>query len=191
MVRGSNKDPDSLSRRPSAIRARLRKSAQPFERDLEMLNQESGYKPVSEWDLEELSKGRPKNPNGSFRGGPAPRWLTSKIMVEIKTRLREEASFALSSQLGAALDCVKKIIDSEDVDDTGRPIVDAKTKLDAAKFIIEHTVGKAKALIEVDTTESYREFLAGALVLPSGASAHPVVEGTVLYESEVDDGDDE
>lgn len=178
------KDPSTFSRNPAAIRRRLRNANKPFERDLEMLNQVQGYKPVAEWDLEELSKGRPKDATGRFRPGSAPKWLTSKIMAEIKTRLREEASFALSSQLGAALDCVKKIIESEDVDDEGRPIVDAKTKLDAAKFVIEHTVGKAKALVEVDTTESYREFLAGALVLPQGGQAHPVIEGTAMFEDE-------
>lgn len=177
------------SRRPEAIRRRLRDRTSDFERDLEMLDQEMGYKPVSEWDFEELARGRPKDKNGRFMTGRRPKWITTKVMNEIKERLGTEARFALSAQLGSALECVKMLVECTDVDDNGRPFVDAKTRLDAAKFIIEQTLGKAKVAVSLDTAESYREFLAGALVLPGGKSAHPVIEGTVMFDGADDDGE--
>ncbi len=64
---------------------------------------EIGYKPVSEWDLEELGRGRPRNRNGSFAGGSAPKWLTPAIEAERRRRLKEAAHDALMAHTDAAM----------------------------------------------------------------------------------------
>ncbi|RZT77965.1 methyltransferase family protein [Micromonospora violae] len=42
--------------------------------------EEIGYKPVSEWDNEELARGKPRNSQGSF-SCPSPSWLTQAIQT--------------------------------------------------------------------------------------------------------------
>ncbi|WP_328651318.1 hypothetical protein OG598_24960 [Micromonospora sp. NBC_00330] len=81
-----------LSRYRKQILRRLRRGNNP-ERDLPML-MAAGYKPVSEWDDEELSKGRPRNSRGSICGR-APSWLTGQIEAEALRRLKEATLSAL------------------------------------------------------------------------------------------------
>src|SRR5688572_29031807 len=52
------------------IRARARRGRKITERELELL-----YKPMDEWDEEELARGRPRAADGTFRG-KSPSWIT-------------------------------------------------------------------------------------------------------------------
>jgi len=67
--------------------------------------------------------------------------------------------------------------------------VDARTKLDAAKFILEHIKGKATAVVEIEAGDFTRRMIASAIVLDDGeAQDEPVVlEG----DFEVLESDDE
>ncbi|MEV0811422.1 hypothetical protein [Micromonospora sp. NPDC050200] len=75
-----------LSRKPKEIRKRLRRGDN-LERDLAML-EEAGHKPVSEWDDEELAKGRPRDRRGSF-SGRAPEWRKEQVEAEALRRHKE------------------------------------------------------------------------------------------------------
>jgi hypothetical protein len=179
----------TLSRKPSQIRNRLRRETDKFEEDLAMLAEETDYKPVSEWTLEELADGKPRNPDGTKRVGKRPRWITPKIHAEIRRRLLEDGFSRLAENLVPAIRTLADMLNDETYDMEGKPIVDAKTKVDIAKFIIEQVLGKARQRIDLGATASFRDFLAGALVTPDGKPAHPIVEGTIV--SDDDEADEE
>jgi hypothetical protein len=84
----------SLSQKPEHIRKRLRRREVPLKRDLEMLA--NSRKPMSEWDTEELARGRPRDKNGGFRGD-TPKWITPLMLDEEMLSLRFGALETLSS----------------------------------------------------------------------------------------------
>lgn len=182
--------PRELKQEPKNARARLRRGHAKASTDMALL---ANYrKPIEEWDIEELAHGRPRNDHGDFRGRP-PVWITSIVMAEAKRRLRTMATDELAANVGDAIKVVTDLMNSDDRDDDGRLIVDARTRLDAAKFVVDHVLGKAKVRVDVDTGENLKQMLASALVMPDGKGgyipAHPIIEGEVLEDD--DDDDDE
>lgn len=169
----------TLSTNPSAVRQRLRRSGRAHDQDLAMI-----HKPVSEWDLEELARGKPRAKDGSFKG-VKPSWISNKVAEEAKRRLKEETIGQLSSHVGMALKVVKDLMDNTELDDDGYPIVDNRLKLDAAKFIVEHTIGKPRQRVDIEAGDTLQDMLAHVLVNPDGTPAHPIIEGEVVeYEDE-------
>lgn len=168
-VGGRAKDETRLSTDPAQIRRRLRRSiGKPHHRqDLQLLVEAGGMKPIEEWDLEELARGMPKNKKGRFSGKP-PTWITPDIMREAKKRLLAHTNALIGEQIDKAVEVIVDLMNDNSIDDKGRPCVDARTKLDAAKFIIEHVKGKATAVVEVEATDNVRQILAAAIVLDDG-----------------------
>lgn len=191
---GRPKDETKLSREPRRIRKRLRhainsKAGQDakldqIERDMEMLYK----KPISEWDFAELAMGHPRNSRGKFSGS-APSWCGPVIQREAKQRLLTVTKGKLAGYIDDAIAAIGQLITSEEVDDKGKPIVDARTKLAAAQFVLENFLGKAKAFVEVEATDHTRAAIASAIVLDDGLpQGHlTIVEG----EFTEDDDDDE
>jgi hypothetical protein len=173
-----------LSRDPLNVRKRLRRREQPLKRDLEMLA--NSRKPLSEWDTEELARGRPRDKNGGFRGD-TPKWITPLIVDEAKRRLKVGALETLSSKVLDAIEVVYQLMTNDDFDGDGKPVVDSRTRLQAAMFIIEHTIGKPRQPVDLEAkADGYRQFLAGALKMVDTeghlVDAHPVVEGEIVDE---------
>lgn len=187
-VGGRAKDPEKLSTKPDQIRRRLRRTVgtDKYQEDLALYYQHSGYKHVSEWDIEELARGKPRNKRGKFSGA-GPRWLTPEITREARTRLLEHTQALLGEQIEFAVRTMIDLIKNEEVDEKGRPIVDARTKLDACKFIIEHVKGKATAIVEVEGLDRTRHMIASAIVLDDGS---PQDERVVLEGEVVEDEDE-
>ena len=191
------KDESKLSTEPRQVRNRLRRaqrSGKPrdaqIERDMAILYQ----KPVSEWDVEELAHGRPRNKVGNF-AGTKPGWITVAIQQEARRRLVENTFGKMATHIDSAIKTVANLMLSEEVDDKGRPIVDARTRLTAAMWIVENFVGKPKAMIEVtNTDDAVRSALTPAIILddgkPQGHLAANVVEGEIVEDEELM-GDDE
>lgn len=177
-----------LSTKPQAARARMRRSGNKLDRDMKILA--DSRKPVEEWDMEELARGRPKDADGHFRGAP-PKWITPIVLGEAKRRLGVESYRLLSGHITDAINVMHKLMMSTERDADGKPIVDARTRMQAAMFIIEQVMGKAKARVEVDTNDNTRTFLAGALKVVDNdgelVDAHPVVD---LTSDEWSDDDD-
>lgn len=169
------KDRSLLSQDPHAIRQRIRHKNNDMTEDIDLLYK----KPVSEWDLEELARGRPRAKNGTFQGGK-PRWVSPKIAEEAKRRLKEETMGQLSEHVGFALRVVKDLMTNTDLGEDGYPIVDNRLKLDAAKFVVEHVIGKPRQRVDVEAGDTLQEMLANVLVNPDGSPAHPIIEGEVL-----------
>jgi hypothetical protein len=191
MVQGRSKDPSQLSRKPSQIRNRLRRKGKKFDEDLEMYLEVMGRKPIEQWDLEELARGRPRNKDGTF-AGTAPKWLTISVQREAKRRLVEHTIGKLSGHVDSAVRAIAQLITSEEVDLNGKPIVDARTRLAAAIFVVENIVGKPKAVVELTAADDVKSAIAAAIVLDDGApqdSSPVVLEGQFTEDDEEEDDD--
>lgn len=180
-VGGRPKDESKLSRDPKQIRNRLRRAGRTLERDMEMLYN----KPMDEWDLEELARGRPRNKSGNFMGR-VPGWCTPAIQREAKRRLMDVTYGSLAKYAQHAVKVIYDLMMSEEVDEKGRPLVDARTRLACAQFIVENIVGKPKAVIEVEAADMTRQLLASAIVLDDGKpQGHlQILEGEVVEDDD-------
>lgn len=189
-VGGRPKDPDKLSTNPAQIRRRLRRGKN-LEQDLELYAQyHHSFKPVAEWDLEELAHGKPRNRKGDFRGKP-PMWVTDAIIKEARRRLVDHTNAMIGSQVQFAVQTMIKLIKNEEIDDKGRPVVDAGTKMKACMFIIEHVKGKAKEIVEIDATDMTKKMIAAAIVLDDGQPQdEPIVLEGDFEELEEEDDDE-
>ena len=155
---------------PKQIRARARRKAKRHEM---MTEQEMAYlyeKPVDEWDMTELAQGRPRNSKGTFTG-PKPKWITAETHELAMQRYTAAVKTSMQMTTVDALDTLKWIINNNEVDDKGKPMVPASTKLDAAKFLVEHVVGKPTQRIESDVSVKLQGILGQVMVNPSELGA--------------------
>jgi hypothetical protein len=190
------KDESKLSRDPAQIRRRLRRAAKGdkkrdgrIARDMEMLYQ----KPLEEWDLEELARGRPRDKNGKFTGR-LPSWCGANVQMEAKRRLITETRARLAGHADLAIRTLGNLLVSDECDMNGKPIVDAKTKYAAAAFILEHTIGKPQALVSVEVSEP-KKAIAAAIILddgaPQGHFGGNIIEGEAEWDDDEDKDDDD
>lgn len=128
------------------------------------------YKPVEEWDAEELARGRPRNRDGGFRGR-SPHWITRELHEEAMTRFRQVIRDGMNSRTNSALEVIQMILDDNERDENNKPIISASTKLDAAKFLVEHVLGKPKQHIETDISVRLQGLLATSVVNGTGLPA--------------------
>lgn len=156
--------PKSMSKKQ--IRARARRHQKISEAELDKL-----YKPVEEWDEEELARGRPRASDGTFRG-QSPSWITRQLHEEAMARFKGIVEGKMRERTVDAMKTVHWILSNEDVDEKGKPIIPASTKLDAAKFLIEHAVGKPTQRQEVDISVRLQALLATATTSAFNDGAH-------------------
>jgi hypothetical protein len=197
-VRSSNGKAKTMS--PKQLRARARRRRRSAEQAMEVL-----YKPVAEWDEEELSRGRPRDKNGQFRGSP-PGWVTREVHEEAMTRFRSIVKDRMASHTIKAVDFIGRMIDDNSVDEDGKPVVPFSTRLDGSKFLVEHVLGKPKQRVEQDISVRLQGMLAASVVVPGQLPAtpsgdrpghfddpayHASLEEGILDAEVVDDEDDE
>lgn len=127
------------------------------------------YKPIEEWDLDELAHGRPRGPGGTFRG-PVPKWITRETHEKAMTMFKATIRSQMNGHTPGALETINKILTNEEMDDKGKPLVPASTKLDAAKFLLEHVVGKPTQRVENDISVKLQGILAQVMVNPHEAA---------------------
>lgn len=151
---------------PKQIRARIRRKVKRSEIASPQEIAALYKKPISEWDMEELANGRPKNAAGKF-SGPKPSWVTQAVHEESMKLYTAAVKSSMRGTTVDALEVIKSIINNEDVDDKGKPIVPASTKLEAAKFLLEHVVGKPTQRIEQDLSVRLQGILGQVLVNPA------------------------
>lgn len=156
------------------IRARIRKTGKITKEEFETL-----YKPIDEWDAEELARGRPRNREGNFKG-KNPAWISREMHEEIVRRFTEIVKTGMQAHTVTALQVIGQLLESGEVDMKGRPLVSPSTKGDLAKFLLEHVVGKPTVRQEVDISVRLQALLAtstsgmafgGADVLQQGSAA--------------------
>lgn len=180
------------------IRARMRRKAARGEL-ITAEEQRMLYKPIEEWDLDELAHGRPRGPGGTLRG-PAPKWITREMHERAMQMFKAAVRSQMNGQTPGAIDTINKILTSDEVDDKGKPIVPASTKLDAAKFLLEHVVGKPTQRVESDISVKLQGILAQVMVNPEQANGAynvghlpgvtmPMANDIIDGDEDYDDGD--
>jgi hypothetical protein len=155
------------STNPSAIRKRMRTAAAHLEGDREKLAevQRMKYKPVEEWDLEELARGKPRNEDGSFSGA-RPKWITPLIKEEVQKRMREETLLQFDVQAANAVRVLVAFLGNDE---------EPRLRFEAAKLILEYVVGKPEQKVKFEGNVKLEAMLAEAIVLPDGEEAHPMI----------------
>lgn len=155
------------------------------------------YKPVDEWDAEELAHGRPRNAAGNFKGFP-PKYIPREVHERALERFKIIIKQGMNVQSLTALKTVQMILESEETDNRGKPIVTASAKLDAAKFLLEHIVGKPTQPMTSDVSVKLQGILGTVMVNPDLENpgqytpAHVGTRGDIIdaeVEEEDDDGD--
>lgn len=142
------------------IRQRVRRRGKMTQAEFEVL-----YKPLDEWDMEELARGRPRDKNGNFQGRQT-QWLTRQMHENILAQFNRAIKGGMNVRAVQALDVLQLALLNEDVDPRGRPIVPWSVKLDAAKFLLEHVVGKPTVHVEADVNHKIVAMLAAVSASP-------------------------
>lgn len=150
---------------PKQIRARARRRNA---RNAVMTDQEFDalYKPVEEWDLEELARGRPRNSAGKF-SGPKPSWIKADVHERAMELFKQAIKTEMNALTPTATTAISHMLQNEEVDERGKPVVPFSVKLDAAKFLLEHTVGKPKQTIESELSVKLQGLLGTVMVNPT------------------------
>jgi hypothetical protein len=153
---------------PKQIRARMRRRQERRESlvlsDVEMAH--LYQKPIEEWDMEELARGRPRNRQGKF-SGPKPAYVTMAMHEQAMTLYTAAVKADMRGTTVTALEVIRDLIASNDTDANGKPLVSASTKLDASKFLLEHVIGKPTQRVENDVSVKLQGILGQVMVNPS------------------------
>lgn len=129
-------------------------------------------KPINEWDLEELAQGRPRNARGDFRGKP-PQYMPRAVHERIAERFKMLVRDQMNQSSVQALGVISNLLGSQDTDDKGKPIVPASVKLDAAKWLVEHVIGKPVQPTQADVSVKLQGILGAVMVQPTLDENHP------------------
>lgn len=122
-------------------------------------------KPLEEWDTEELARGRPRNKDGTFRG-PKPQYVSMAMHEEAVDKFAAVIRTEMNVATVKAVEELQSILNNDEVDYRGKPIISPSVKLDAAKFLVEHIVGKPKQHIEQDVSIKLQAILGTVIVNP-------------------------
>ena len=170
-----------------------------------MTDEEFDYispKPVEDWDLEELARGRPRNVLGTF-AGRAPSHISRAVHEAAMDRFKSLVRTEMNIHTVGALEVINHVITDMDVDDKGRPVVAPSTKLEAAKWLVEHVLGKPTQRVENDISVKLQGILGTVMVNPDSAGvggyapAHlpgvtmPLGEGPDVIDSDADYEDED
>lgn len=122
-------------------------------------------KPIADWDAEELARGRPRDARGGFKG-PKPEWVTAEIHEEAMERFKSIVRTGVRVASIDAVEFMQRMINDEETDNRGRPLVPASTKLQAAQFLVEHLIGKPTQRVESDVSVKLQGLLGAVMVNP-------------------------
>lgn len=161
----------SMKGRKYLVNREIHEHRRQAQRGYEELVAAGELRPLSEWDIEELAKGRPRNRGGGFNGGRAANWMAGAIQEEIARRYRQAAVVELAKHFPKALKVLVGLLDEDE----------PSIRLRACQLLIEYTVGKPNSKVEIASESQVAGMLAAALVMPNGVAAHPttteVLEG--------------
>lgn len=171
--------PRQVSTNPKTVRARMRRKVAGLQEEIERL------KPIEEWDWEELCRGYPRMIDGRF--GRRPAWAGFHIIEpEVQRRLTRMTAGNLKRYSRTAVATIVQILRDTSVDLDGNPLVKPETRLKAAMFIIEHTIGKPQTNVQLEAGDDLKDFLARVMVNDDGEDAHPMILPGEVMEDEDD-----
>lgn len=146
-------------------------------------------KPIEQWDDEEITRGRPRAADGSFRGR-RPAWLTPALQAERQRRLRQLMADDLATFAADALRVIHAVMMDDRRDDEGKPVVPASVRVDASKYLVDQVMGKAKTSIDLSASNPLEELMGGILVNPDGEPSHQIIEMAALDPADGEDRPD-
>ena len=171
---------------------RVKERAKRFAKREAKLDRELLGRPVEEWDMEELARGRPRNAIGTFEGRP-PAFVTREVHELAMSRFKEMVKTDMAGQTITALEVINGVLKSDEVDNRGRALVSPSTKLTAAQFLIEHIIGKPVQHQTSDISVSLQGILGTVMVNPNmrdGAMTLAHLPGVTMPIAEAKDDDD-
>lgn len=177
---------------PKQIRARARRKQLKADEALALL-----HKPIEEWDDEELARGRPRAKDGTFKG-KTPQWINRKVHEEAVRRFQQVVRNDMNVHTIAGLKVLGQLLEDEECDANGKPIVPPSVKAGVAQFLVEHVIGKPTARVEQDISVRLQAVLGAAIINPdeAGNDGLPTAgfvgpgPGVIDVESWEDDDDD-
>lgn len=171
--------PRQVSTNPKTVRSRMRRKVAGIQEEIERL------KPIEQWDWEELCRGYPRMIDGRF--GRRPAWAGFHIIEpEVQRRLTRMTAGNLKRYSRTAVATIVQILRDTSVDLDGNPLVKPETRLKAAMFIIEHTIGKPQTNVQLEAGDDLKDFLARVMVNDDGEDAHPMILPGEVVEDEDD-----
>lgn len=126
-------------------------------------------KPVEKWDLEELARGRPRNKSNNFSGVQRPKWVPQEVHEEALSVFQNVVKTNMNVSAIHALEAIKTLLENDEYDDRGRPLVSPSTKLDASKYLLDHVVGKPKQHVQNDISIKLQSILGVVMGNPNEA----------------------
>jgi hypothetical protein len=94
-------------------------------------------------------------------------------MENFKTMVRSE----MNGSTVDALLVLTNLLNNDEIDHKGRPVVTASTKADVAKWMVEHVLGKAVQPTTTDISAKLQLILGAAMVNPSEVEMPAELEG--------------
>lgn len=161
--------PEGFSLNKQQIYRRRRRAIKKFVEKTTLSEAEASIlynKPLREWDNEELARGRPRNKDGTF-SGPAPAFVTAEVHEEAMDRFTSIVRTGMRVATVDAIKFMQEMITDQELDNRGKPVVGASTKLDAAKFLVEHIIGKPTQRTETDISVKLQGILGAIMVNPN------------------------
>jgi len=173
-------EPLAISREQIKRRLMRSKRGDKRERDMRLYVEHVLGKPIEQWDLEELARGKVRNRNGRFTGGPRFQHISPLLDKEIANRLRHMALREIQGNVYTAIEVITDLMLHSERDEI---------KFKCAQLVLEYTLGTPQQNINLaGDAGAVAATLAKALVMPGGAPAHPIIDGSVVAEE--DEGDD-
>lgn len=171
---------------PTQVRARARRARRSGLKNL-AIAADILYKPLDEWDDEELARGKPRTGNGDFRG-PTPKFITREIHEAALERFRGQVRAGMNASSLKSLAIVDHILEEDEVDHRGKPVIPYSTKLDAAKYLLDHVVGKSKQPVAADISVRLQGILASVMVNPDESANHDLDGYSPAYVGMIEQG---
>ena len=163
------------SRNPKQIRQRARRKMKVALDEVELLY---GGRGIDTWDHEELARGRPRAKDGTFKG-KAPPYIDRAVHEQIVKRFEVIVREEMNAHTVDALRIIGEVLNSQEVDEKNKPIVSPGTKIDAAKFLIEHVIGKPKQRTETDISVKLQGILGVAMANPTSDGGYAPTQGYI------------
>jgi hypothetical protein len=164
--------PEGLVMTPKQIRRRAMRKLKSNPRMRLDEAYEGTLKPLAEWDLEELARGRPRNERGTFEGA-APAYVSRQITEEALERFKKVIREEMNSHTIIGLKTLAMVLDDDRVDHKGKPFVSANVKVDVAKFFLDHVVGKPVQPTQSEISVKLQGILGAVLVSPAEMASLP------------------
>jgi len=179
------------SDRPHARMARAKKVNPRSKKAVDALIEDNGWKPIEEWDLQELARGKPKGLDGKFTRGPRPKWITEEVLAQVRKRHKQLVNDNIREMAEDAIALMHRLMNDDEFDENGKPVTPAATKFAAAKYILDQTVGAPIAKVEAEINHKVSFLMNAVIVNPDGTPSYPgvenFIEGEVVEEEDDDD----